>query len=359
MGTTEIASYVLAVLGAGLAAYAAVVVNGATINVGVATEYLVKLAKVGNLARLVKLASSSTDTYFDAVRAGVIAAGASGSKDRVTIAAALAGGFDPVAATFVARWKAWSERGLAGGLAVAGALAVAYNDASLGVPHYVLGAVAAIACGVIASRRGHPRLAIATTRRDVLPVVIDALAAGSTLDSAPAHAPVEGPGVTFTIARDGEAPRVETLRELVIKVGRMPTSHLRLDDPDVSRMHAVIERTDSVTIIDLGSQVGTLVNGKRVNKATLATGDRVTIGPFEVGIAIGTDAPIAVDPFRTPAAVSDPSPPNAPSLRDGTCPICRHATIKTIARTDSRFEALVCAGCGYTQEFADLAKLDA
>ena len=46
-----------------------------------------------------------------------------------------------------------------------------------------------------------------------------------------------------------------------------------------------------------------------------------------------------------------------PSLRDGTCPLCDHATVLTVERRDTRFTSYVCAACGYAQDFADLAKL--
>jgi hypothetical protein len=46
-----------------------------------------------------------------------------------------------------------------------------------------------------------------------------------------------------------------------------------------------------------------------------------------------------------------------PSLRDGTCPLCDHATVLTVDRRDTRFKSYVCAACGYAQDFADLAKL--
>ena len=70
----------------------------------------------------------------------------------------------------------------------------------------------------------------------------------------------------------------------MVKIGTLPSSHLLLDDPFVSRMHAVIEVTDykggwrNVTIIDLGSADGTIVNGKKINLSALKGGDIITLG---------------------------------------------------------------------------------
>jgi len=62
-------------------------------------------------------------------------------------------------------------------------------------------------------------------------------------------------------------------------VGRGENADLRLADPGASRRHAEIRRAEAwVTIRDLGSTNGTLVNGKRIEEADLDDGDEVTIG---------------------------------------------------------------------------------
>ena len=57
----------------------------------------------------------------------------------------------------------------------------------------------------------------------------------------------------------------KTLAQDVIKIGKLKSSHLCLDDEAVARMHAVIEVSgDEVRIIDLGSSTGTVLNGQRI-----------------------------------------------------------------------------------------------
>ena len=69
----------------------------------------------------------------------------------------------------------------------------------------------------------------------------------------------------------------------IIKVGRIPTSTLQVDDPAVSRMHAVIEVTNAeILIIDLGSEAGTFVNGERKTKTTIKAGDVLRFGSTDV-----------------------------------------------------------------------------
>ena len=67
--------------------------------------------------------------------------------------------------------------------------------------------------------------------------------------------------ITFYFFEGDEVAHTETLSEDVIKIGRLESSHLRIEDEDVSRMHAVIEvgGPDEVYIIDLGSTSGTIL----------------------------------------------------------------------------------------------------
>jgi hypothetical protein len=69
----------------------------------------------------------------------------------------------------------------------------------------------------------------------------------------------------------------------VIKVGRIPSAMLRIDNESVSRMHAVIEVSPKeILVIDLGSASGTLVNGARVTKMKLNVGDVLRFGNTDV-----------------------------------------------------------------------------
>jgi hypothetical protein len=65
-----------------------------------------------------------------------------------------------------------------------------------------------------------------------------------------------------------------------IKIGRLASAHLTIDDEKVSRIHSVIEASSDgkLSIIDMGSVEGTYVNGKRVNKGALSFGDEIRVG---------------------------------------------------------------------------------
>src|SRR3954453_3419402 len=66
------------------------------------------------------------------------------------------------------------------------------------------------------------------------------------------------------------------------KIGRGDTCHLRPNSEQVSREHAEFQVTaDTVTVRDLGSRNGTLVNNKQLTGvATLKDRDLVQVGPL-------------------------------------------------------------------------------
>jgi TonB family protein len=113
--------------------------------------------------------------------------------------------------------------------------------------------------------------------------------------------------VAFSIFDGDQLLSSETLSQEIIKIGRLATSDIRLEDEKVSRMHAVIEVTapGEVFIIDLGSASGTLVNGEKVNKRKLQTGDQVQLGNkrLHVDIITGTVAVASSPPVAMAAGV--------------------------------------------------------
>jgi pSer/pThr/pTyr-binding forkhead associated (FHA) protein len=86
--------------------------------------------------------------------------------------------------------------------------------------------------------------------------------------------------LTFALYQGDQLIRRDTIAQDIVKVGKDPRSHLRVDDELASRMHAVIEvaSPQDITLIDLGNEPGTMVNGQRVNKCKIRPGDQIQIG---------------------------------------------------------------------------------
>lgn len=65
----------------------------------------------------------------------------------------------------------------------------------------------------------------------------------------------------------------------VTRIGRGSDADLRIDDPGISRNHAELRRSGGdVTVVDLGSTNGVLVDGERVEQARLHDGAQVRLG---------------------------------------------------------------------------------
>jgi len=75
-------------------------------------------------------------------------------------------------------------------------------------------------------------------------------------------------------------------------IGRSTECQLSLDDPLVSRKHAMLAVADEmVEVQDLGSRNGVLVNGEKiVGVHRLAHGDRITVGSQEMTLSVTSTA---------------------------------------------------------------------
>lgn len=89
---------------------------------------------------------------------------------------------------------------------------------------------------------------------------------------------VPEPGRYLAIEAGDEAV-VIPVEAPVTRLGRSTTADVHLDDPTVSRRHALLVlRGDDVVVLDDRSMNGTWVNGERVPEAVLHDGDVVELG---------------------------------------------------------------------------------
>jgi pSer/pThr/pTyr-binding forkhead associated (FHA) protein len=96
-------------------------------------------------------------------------------------------------------------------------------------------------------------------------------------EGAAADAPL-APGRYLIVERCGDTRQLALTRQ-VTHLGRGFAATLQLEDPGVSRRHAlVVQRRGSVRILDDRSANGTWVNGRRVFDAELHDGDVIVLG---------------------------------------------------------------------------------
>lgn len=105
------------------------------------------------------------------------------------------------------------------------------------------------------------------------------------------------------------------LNEGEFVVGRNASCQLSLDDPLVSRRHAIFNvLADAVTVEDLGSRNGVSVNGERITgRMLLRPGDRIQIGSQEMVLVAGATEAVRTA-TRNPLKMTLPKMPDVPSM---------------------------------------------
>lgn len=117
------------------------------------------------------------------------------------------------------------------------------------------------------------------------------------------------------ILDNGEVVETLEMDDDKIKVGKLATSQLHLDDPNVSRIHAVLENQGGGTyqLIDLGSASGTYVNGDKITKEKVGDGDELRFGDTTVRLKV-------VDPAQQRQAAAEAATAQPQQASDGPVP---------------------------------------
>ena len=128
------------------------------------------------------------------------------------------------------------------------------------------------------------------------------------------------------------------LNEGTFAVGRNASCQLSLDDPLVSRRHALFEVTPAgVTVEDLNSRNGVRVNGVRLRSPKLlSANDRIRLGRDELVLLVDSE--------------SDSQVPERPTAAQQICERCGHEHVADL---------LICPACGVTPGNAPAVVVDA
>jgi signal transduction histidine kinase/pSer/pThr/pTyr-binding forkhead associated (FHA) protein len=82
----------------------------------------------------------------------------------------------------------------------------------------------------------------------------------------------------FVIRGNDQGVKIELEGE-ALRIGREASNSIQLHDQEVSRHHAELKRDGRIfTLVDLSSSNGTFVNGQRITRTELASGDQVQMG---------------------------------------------------------------------------------
>jgi hypothetical protein len=96
---------------------------------------------------------------------------------------------------------------------------------------------------------------------------------------------ISEPGKYVAVYIDGR-PRVLALEGGWSRIGRSGSADIRLDDPTVSRRHAVVVHTPEgeLRVLDDRSMNGISVNGEAVDWSPVSDGDEVQIGRYTLHV---------------------------------------------------------------------------
>ncbi len=109
------------------------------------------------------------------------------------------------------------------------------------------------------------------------------------------RAELDEPGHYLACLDQGRVSVMPLLREWT-RVGRSPAADIRLDDPTVSRRHALIVRqSNGVRVLDDRSLNGVFLNGEAIEWGDLADGDELVVGRYRLRFLDTTNAAAATD----------------------------------------------------------------
>jgi len=109
--------------------------------------------------------------------------------------------------------------------------------------------------------------------------------------------------VQLVVVQGKPEGKVIPLAGPIFRIGRGETCHLRPNSEQVSREHSEFAVTvERVTVRDLGSRNGTVVNGQTITASQdLKDGDLIQIGPLTFAISI-QGAPVVIQKDKAPPA---------------------------------------------------------
>jgi len=94
--------------------------------------------------------------------------------------------------------------------------------------------------------------------------------------------------LAFTISVDGQPAGTQEFEDEMVTIGKGAAAVLQINDPDLADLHAAVQLADdgSVTLLDLGSEGGTLLNGEKINNSPVNDGDEIRLGKTVIKLGL-------------------------------------------------------------------------
>lgn len=137
--------------------------------------------------------------------------------------------------------------------------------------------------------------------------------------------------LSFSIDIGGQQIRPEPFDQEMVTIGKGSAAVLQIEDPSMADLHCAVQVGDDgvITLLDLGSEAGTFLNGARINNSPIKDGDEIRAGgtklkfgleskaaaPAPVAAVVAAPAPVVVDD-----SLADPKQVIDVMVRGGTEP---------------------------------------
>jgi hypothetical protein len=94
--------------------------------------------------------------------------------------------------------------------------------------------------------------------------------------------------LAFTITVDGQDAGTQEFEQEMVTIGKGGAAVLQINDPELADLHCAVQINDdgAVTLLDLGSEAGTLLNGEAVNNNTVVDGDEIRAGKTVIKLGL-------------------------------------------------------------------------
>ena len=122
------------------------------------------------------------------------------------------------------------------------------------------------------------------------------------------------PTLSFSISVDGQDAGTQEFEQEMVTIGKGGAAVLQITDEGLADLHAAVQIGDDggVTLLDLGSETGTLLNGESVNNNAVKDGDELRLGKTIIKLGIAYPEPEEdTDDGPGPLAAEDRAQPDA------------------------------------------------
>jgi len=131
------------------------------------------------------------------------------------------------------------------------------------------------------------------------------------------------PTLSFSISVDGTAAGTQEFEQEMVTIGKGGAAVLQINDDGLADLHAAVQVADdgSVTLLDLGSESGTLLNGATVNNSAVSDGDEVRLGKTTIKLSVNwpepeEDTDEGPAPIEADTSAPEPEPERGEDVMD-------------------------------------------